>query len=44
MNNPCLNGGTCQSSDDGLTYVCNCPTGYSGLNCQTCKIYMKIKK
>ena len=33
--NPCLNGGTCQSS--GSTFVCVCPSFYSGAYCQTCK-------
>ena len=35
FNNPCLNGATCQTS--GSSYVCICPVGYSGTNCQTCK-------
>ena len=33
-NNPCLNGATCQTN--GNSYYCNCPSGYSGSNCQTC--------
>lgn len=36
-NNPCLNGATCQTS--GNSYVCICPSFYSGSNCQTCKAY-----
>lgn len=34
FNNPCLNGGTCTTS--GNSYVCTCPTFYSGINCQIC--------
>ena len=29
---PCLNGGNCTSFTGG--YLCSCPTGYSGNNCQ----------
>ena len=32
--NPCLNGGTCQSTSSG--YVCQCSSFYSGANCQIC--------
>ena len=32
---PCQNYGTCV---DGVnSYTCNCPTGYAGDNCETCK-------
>lgn len=30
--NPCKNGGTCQQFGS-LSYVCICPSGYSGFNC-----------
>ncbi|XP_018417742.1 PREDICTED: coagulation factor VII [Nanorana parkeri] len=33
LSNPCLNGGTC--SDQIQSYVCNCPEGYEGRNCET---------
>ncbi len=36
QNQPCLNGGTCTSTGNGLSYICSCNTGYSGTNCQTC--------
>jgi len=33
-NNPCLNGATCTTTGTASTYFCNCPSGYSGTNCQ----------
>lgn len=30
-NNPCRNGGTCESG--AITYVCKCATGYKGATC-----------
>lgn len=30
---PCINGGTCVSANGAWT--CTCPTGFSGLTCQT---------
>ena len=35
---PCLNGGTCTTTGSGSTYLCNCVSGFSGTNCQTCII------
>jgi hypothetical protein len=32
---PCHNGGICVSSPDGEQYQCQCPTGYTGANCET---------
>ena len=29
--NPCMNGGICIAKIN--TFVCHCPSGYSGLNC-----------
>ena len=29
----CQNGGTC--AINGAGYLCNCPTGFTGLNCET---------
>ena len=40
-NNPCLFGSTCTPSATGTTYTCSCGDGYSGTNCQTCKISPK---
>ena len=34
---PCDNGGTCSASDDGY-YVCTCPTGWTGINCDIGKL------
>ena len=34
---PCRNGGQCRNS--GSKYLCMCPRGYSGLNCETSKHY-----
>ena len=31
--NPCQHGGTCTS--DGSSHTCDCPTGYTGDNCET---------
>ncbi len=36
FNNPCQNDATCSST--GNSYICLCPRGYSGTNCQACKI------
>lgn len=36
QNSPCLNGGTCQVTGSGTTYVCTCRSSYSGTNCQIC--------
>ena len=30
--NPCENGGTCNKAND--RYICNCPPGYNGTNCE----------
>ena len=35
QSNPCLNGGTCRNLENH--YMCDCQTGYEGLNCQTGK-------
>eukprot|EP00057_Strongylocentrotus_purpuratus_P008000 XP_011662474.1 PREDICTED: uncharacterized protein LOC105437510 [Strongylocentrotus purpuratus] len=32
---PCLNGGTCTTSDDGASYVCTCAESYTDVNCNT---------
>ena len=34
---PCLNGGVC--SDTDASYVCACPTGYTGVNCEGRQLY-----
>lgn len=31
---PCENGGTCESTDDG-GYECKCTEGFTGENCET---------
>ena len=31
--NPCLNGGACESKDEG--YACACKEGFTGANCET---------
>lgn len=44
ISSPCLNGGTCTLSTTG-TPICQCPSCYSGLSCQTGKInfvFLKI--
>ncbi len=38
VKSPCLNEATCQTSNNGASYSCKCLVGYSGLNCQICKI------
>ena len=32
--NPCLFGGYCSPSADGLSYMCACPGGFTGSNCE----------
>ena len=32
---PCLNNGFCIPNGNGTGYLCNCPTGYSGNNCES---------
>lgn len=34
-NSPCQHGGTCSPTDDGNSHTCDCPRGYTGLNCET---------
>lgn len=34
LTNPCLNGGNCTSLPFGRNYLCRCPRGFSGNNCQ----------
>ena len=31
---PCLNGGSCTSLADSVSYICQCPAAFSGNNCQ----------
>ena len=33
LSNPCINGGTCLSSQFNNYYICNCPAGYTGTIC-----------
>ena len=48
--NPCQNQGTCSVNgvSSTYTYFCTCPSGYTGVNCQTCKqffiVHIKIFK
>ena len=36
VQNPCKNGGECESSLDG--YVCRCKVGFTGKTCETSKL------
>jgi hypothetical protein len=38
-NQPCRNGGTCQPLNSN-SYQCICPSGYSGFDCSTRKLFM----
>lgn len=38
MRYPCQHGGTCLKSISGW-YICVCPPGYSGQNCEVSKYY-----
>ena len=42
LNNPCQNGGTCSEVDPGDTATCDCPTDYTGSNCETRKMFTLI--
>nr|CAB3262200.1 uncharacterized protein LOC100178651 [Phallusia mammillata] len=33
VSNPCKTGKTCIASEDGLSYNCSCPLGFTGTNC-----------
>ena len=33
--NPCENGATCYEQNGDLGYLCLCPAGYEGTNCET---------
>ena len=35
--NPCQNGATCFDSSDSSSYVCLCPSGFEGTNCENGK-------
>ena len=37
----CQNGGTC-SNVNADSYVCTCPNGYTGTNCETGELLNKI--
>lgn len=32
LSNPCQNGGSCDDRNNG--YVCSCPSGYAGIDCE----------
>ena len=38
---PCRNGGTCENKPDGF-YVCTCPPGYTGFNCEIIERCLKL--
>jgi len=38
--NPCQNGAIC-GQNTGNSYTCTCLPGYTGTNCQTCKIFTR---
>ncbi len=37
--NPCMNGGTCVTQNNGAFFGCFCSTGYIGTFCQTPSIF-----
>ena len=39
LNNPCLNGGTCENVEGG--YTCRCVAGWEGPECDTGKYTMQ---
>ena len=32
--NPCQNGGTCVLNGLGMSYICDCSSGYEGIFCE----------
>ena len=37
--NSCENNSTCVAN--GANYICSCPSGYIGSNCEECKYFIK---
>eukprot|EP00121_Abeoforma_whisleri_P000597 Awhi_evm1s523 len=35
VSDPCMNGGTCSNNIGTNSYMCTCPAGFSGPNCET---------
>lgn len=38
LSRPCLNSGSCYSFNS-ISYYCDCPTNYDGVNCEECNLF-----
>ena len=39
---PCQNGATCFDSNGGSSYVCLCPAGFEGTNCENGTFFINL--
>lgn len=42
LSTPCKNSGTCKTANHSSTYYCDCPSGFTGSNCELSEYFLKI--